>query len=169
MSICEYCGKSHSGTYASGRFCNSKCARGFSTKAKRKEINRKVSEQFKGDYTRTAHLQTPEVRKKQQTTLKNTLKEKTNNQPVKAYNGDVLDITKGELLDYRKTHLICEICGKSETTITGTVRNAPNNLCVDHSHSTHKFRGLLCQNCNSRLGWYENHKKEIDEYLKRGC
>lgn len=41
--ICEYCEKSHNGEYGSGRFCNSKCARGFSTKDKRSEINRKVS------------------------------------------------------------------------------------------------------------------------------
>jgi len=46
--ICEYCNKDHDGFYGSGRFCNSKCARGFSTKAKRKEINEKVSNNLKG-------------------------------------------------------------------------------------------------------------------------
>ena len=30
--ICEYCGKEHDGSYGSGRFCSSKCARSFSTK-----------------------------------------------------------------------------------------------------------------------------------------
>lgn len=40
---CDYCGKHHNGLYGSGRFCSSKCARGFSTKAKRKEINEAVS------------------------------------------------------------------------------------------------------------------------------
>jgi ribosomal protein L24E len=43
MSICENCENEHSGEYGSGRFCSSKCARGFSTKKKRKEINEKVS------------------------------------------------------------------------------------------------------------------------------
>ena len=43
MAICENCNQEHNGTYGSGRFCSSKCARGFSTKAKRKEINEKVS------------------------------------------------------------------------------------------------------------------------------
>lgn len=42
MKVCENCGKEHEGNYASGRFCSSKCARGFSTKAKRKEINEKI-------------------------------------------------------------------------------------------------------------------------------
>lgn len=41
--ICENCKTEHDGSYGSGRFCSSKCARGFSTKAKRKEINEKVS------------------------------------------------------------------------------------------------------------------------------
>jgi len=40
---CENCDKKHDGNYGSGRFCSKKCARGFSTKEKRKEINKKVS------------------------------------------------------------------------------------------------------------------------------
>lgn len=45
---CDYCGKKHSGSYGSGRFCNEKCARGYSTKDKREVINKKVSERMKG-------------------------------------------------------------------------------------------------------------------------
>ena len=48
MNICENCEQEHSGEYGSGRFCSTKCARGFSTKAKRKEINKKVSNTMKG-------------------------------------------------------------------------------------------------------------------------
>ena len=44
---CENCGNEHDGSYGSGRFCSTKCSRGFSTKNKRKEINEKVSETFK--------------------------------------------------------------------------------------------------------------------------
>ena len=40
---CENCENKHEGNYGSGRFCSSKCARGFSTKKNRKEINEKVS------------------------------------------------------------------------------------------------------------------------------
>ncbi len=42
------CGKEHNGEYGSGRFCSDKCARSFSTKSKRKEINKKVSQSLKG-------------------------------------------------------------------------------------------------------------------------
>ena len=45
---CENCGIEHEGAYASGRFCSKKCSKSFSTKAKRKEINEKVSIKLKG-------------------------------------------------------------------------------------------------------------------------
>jgi hypothetical protein len=45
---CENCEKEHNGSYGSGRFCSSKCARGFSTKSKRQEISKKVSKKLKG-------------------------------------------------------------------------------------------------------------------------
>lgn len=46
--ICELCGKIHDGTYGSKRFCSQKCARCFSTYAKREEINTKVSLKLHG-------------------------------------------------------------------------------------------------------------------------
>lgn len=48
MSKCEYCGKDHDGSYGSGRFCSKSCAKGFSTKLKRKEINQGLSKKNKG-------------------------------------------------------------------------------------------------------------------------
>lgn len=45
---CENCKNEHNGYYGSGRFCSSKCARGFSTKSKRAEINKKISSKLKG-------------------------------------------------------------------------------------------------------------------------
>ena len=46
---CERCSNEHDGSYASGRFCSSKCARGFATQNKRTEISRKVSKRLQGD------------------------------------------------------------------------------------------------------------------------
>lgn len=45
--ICENCQTEHVGSYGSGRFCSSKCARGFSTKEKRSLINKQVSIKIK--------------------------------------------------------------------------------------------------------------------------
>ena len=46
MIICENCGNNHKGDYGSGRFCSTKCARCYSTKSKRLEINKKVSKKL---------------------------------------------------------------------------------------------------------------------------
>jgi hypothetical protein len=48
---CENCNIIHNGEYGSGRFCTKRCARGFSSKAKRKEINEKVSKALTGRTT----------------------------------------------------------------------------------------------------------------------
>lgn len=50
---CENCGLEHDGKYGSGRFCGKVCARSFSSKEKREEINAKVSKKLKG--RRPAH------------------------------------------------------------------------------------------------------------------
>jgi len=49
---CENCECNHCGEYGSGRFCSSKCARGFSTKSKRKEISAKTSRALQGRNTK---------------------------------------------------------------------------------------------------------------------
>ena len=56
-------------------------------------------------------------------------------------------------------HGRCLICGKHQNETKGI-------LHVDHDHQTDEVRGLLCILCNSRLGWYEDHIKEINQYLK---
>lgn len=78
-----------------------------------------------------------------------------------------LNITNEELDAYREQHPVCEICGNTET-LSWNKEGRPNKLCADHNHATGQFRGVLCHNCNSRLGWYEAHKDLIDKYLLRG-
>jgi len=57
----------------------------------------------------------------------------------------------------------CSICG---THVCSTGRA----LAVDHDHETGKVRGLLCANCNTALGKFNDDvellKKAID-YLRR--
>ena len=170
MKTCELCGTIHSGTYGSGRFCSAKCARSYSTHENRKEINRKVSMKLMGRSVAdgTISPKSADAIAKQSHSLKVSLYNKHKDDLVSTYLGNKLDITKEYLDNYRKLHITCEICGKVETKSNHKNQNKPNNLCVDHNHSTNKFRGLLCRNCNSRLGWYENNKEIIDNYLQRG-
>jgi hypothetical protein len=56
----------------------------------------------------------------------------------------------------------CQICGVHEDDIYGT-------LCIDHCHATGRVRGLLCRNCNSALGKFNDDPKMLRaaaEYLE---
>ena len=39
---------------------------------------------------------------------------------------------------------------------------------IDHCHSSGMIRGLLCNWCNARLGWYERWKDQAAAYLLKG-
>ena len=52
----------------------------------------------------------------------------------------------------------CAIC-RVEKCATG------KNFAFDHDHLNGKVRGLLCCGCNIRLGWYENKKQQIENYV----
>jgi hypothetical protein len=53
---CKNCDIQHNGKYGSGKFCGAKCARSFSTKNKRNEINKKVSEKMSGRKLTEEHI-----------------------------------------------------------------------------------------------------------------
>ena len=56
----------------------------------------------------------------------------------------------------------CAICS------TETPGGHFKKWAVDHCHTEHFVRGLLCNWCNARLGWYEVHAKKAAEYLANG-
>lgn len=47
MLNCEKCGANHDGSMGSGRFCSKKCARSFSTAAKREDITARVRKKMR--------------------------------------------------------------------------------------------------------------------------
>lgn len=52
----------------------------------------------------------------------------------------------------------CGICGIAE------VKRAAS-WHVDHCHETGKVRGILCHVCNTKLGWYEKFRSQIEAYV----
>ena len=60
----------------------------------------------------------------------------------------------------------CEICGETE-------KESGRVLIIDHDHITDRARGLLCQNCNSMIGFadcdvcHTDHLRLAINYLER--
>jgi hypothetical protein len=50
----------------------------------------------------------------------------------------------------------CEICGVKA-----------KKMCIDHKIPK-TYRGVLCQQCNTRLGWLENYFETILMYKEKG-
>lgn len=52
-----------------------------------------------------------------------------------------------------KQNYVCKICNKPERVYRN---NKLLKLSVDHCHKTGKIRGLLCNNCNRGLGFFND-------------
>ena len=55
----------------------------------------------------------------------------------------------------------CKICGTTEAK-----HRSSNNLLVDHCHVTGKYRGLLCNRCNTSLGFVNDDIELLENMVK---
>lgn len=60
---------------------------------------------------------------------------------------------------YQKQNGKCAICSHKP-------KENQKNLCVDHCHSTGKFRGLLCQSCNRGIGLIGESTEKLTKAIK---
>lgn len=150
MVRCEKCFSLHDGSYGSGRFCKSECARSFSTSQKREAINAKVSISLKGRKSTMSDVTMIESAKRQsETKLEKILN--TN------FHGLGKETKKRRVIleQYGK----CFICGISEWM------GKPLTLAVDHidgnnqNDARENLRGL-CPNCHSQTTTYCGRNQE---------
>lgn len=62
--------------------------------------------------------------------------------------------TKEEIESYFSQERKCKICGSEE------------KLCVDHCHSTNKFRWILCTKCNTWIWMFKNNVLFLENAIK---
>ncbi len=124
------------------------------SKCKKRKFLSKFAKQKAGKYgvTRICKECCKKYQKKQR---------KRNPVPDMKYNlGKKFGITPNDYFKlFKKQKGKCAICGKHQI-------NFNRRLAVDHNHKTNEIRGLLCVNCNSKLGWFEKRKNKILDYLK---
>jgi len=67
---------------------------------------------------------------------------------------DRYNITKKEYEDcLKKQNYTCFSC------------DSKDNLCVDHCHTTNKFRGILCKSCNTALGLLYDNTETLNKLI----
>lgn len=171
---CEMCNKEHSSEYGSGRFCSCKCARGFSSKEKRLEINKAVSSKLKGrkipeeNRINGAYTFTPEQRAKGLVNSKIA---------TAIYQKNL----KWEDCGYRekRKRLLEEQSGRCYICKIEEWQGEKIGLELHHIDGKHKNNNkeniqLLCPNCHSQTktdrfcgrNHTEESKKKISEYNK---
>ena len=146
---CENCQCNHTGEYGSGRFCSPKCARGYSTKIKRKEINEKVSKTLTG---KPCNL-TDSGRERKTLASKNYWKSYPTNKDF-----DELGWGSKRKRIFIEQDFCCNKCGLSEWM------GQPINLEIDHKNginddNTRENLEALCPNCHSMTETWRGRNK----------
>lgn len=131
---CEYCGKEHDGSYGSGRFCDNKCARGFSTKSKREEINKKVSIKLGGGLTKQERLQR-KIADRHASYLRETEAK------------SIMDLSRRTVIKIvKRMELACSYCGWFVKGVVGDV----HHIVAKRNGGTDDMSNLsyICPNCH---------------------
>mgnify|MGYP001190321898 CR=1 FL=1 len=159
-NICENCGLNHSGLYGSGRFCSFKCARCFSTKEKRIEINQKISNKLKG-----RKLNHNLGFKKGFDSKRRKFSDEDRKKSIEK-NKERHRLLSFELLGKigKKSRIIQEQNGKCSWCGISSWRNFPIVLQLDHIDGNRKNNKrenlrVLCPNCHTQTDTYCSIKK----------
>lgn len=167
--ICENCNNIINKIYGSGRFCSKKCARSFSTKSKRKEINEKVSKKLKGKksnynpskieidkFVKRTHTESAKFKRKQ-TKIKRA-QERILNTDFSLLGKT--QIRKRIILEQKNRCAACNINSWQELPITLELEHKDgnkNNNCKENLIA-------LCPNCHSQtFSWRRKKSSLIDK------
>jgi 5-methylcytosine-specific restriction endonuclease McrA len=162
--ICEYCNRENDGSYGSGRFCNQKCARGFATKDKRKEINERVSKKLQGKKhsKKKREPRSLESRNKQRVSILNFYQNKWKETPFEKLSKD----KRREILLEECNHQ-CIRCGQGEIWQGEKLSLHLHHIDGNKKNISKNNNKILCPNCHAITENYgfKNPTKEQREKL----
>ena len=156
---CENCKNKHDGSFGSGRFCSKSCSRSFSTKNKRHEINKKVSEKLTGRQLTQEHRDKLKLLWND-TSYKNYMRRKP--QPIENLLVENSSVStqhiKRRILKENIRPYMCEECG-----ITDTYNGKPIVHQLHHINGNskdHRLENLqlLCPSCHSQTDNWSGKK-----------
>lgn len=155
---CEYCQQEHDGSFGSGRFCSRKCSSGFSTRAKRSEINLSVSKKLSERQLSDEHKAS--ISKNWHKVLRN----KRTATPIKELlvvdsSFAPLYIRKRLLQEGLKTNQ-CEECGITDYMGKPLVMQCHH---VNGKRSDNRIENLqmLCPNCHSQTENWSGRNRSL--------
>lgn len=156
---CEKCDIIHDGNYGSGRFCSSKCARSFSTKNKREEINEKVSKKLANNLNSKGK---PKYRFTDYDRTKGKIQQKINNERlilIKPFN-ELSKTSKKKIIEKEQNYK-CKEC-----QIEKVWNNKPLVFHLDHIDGNNRNNiksnlRCICPNCHSQTETYAGRNKKV--------
>lgn len=159
---CESCDAEHDGTYGSGRFCGSKCARGFSTKKDREAINQKrsITNKERGvTFAKrgTTQLTRPEVRAKAEATRSKNVEKKVLFGPFSKL-GNKSNWKKRILFDQGG---VCVLCQSGQWWNGLPLKFHLDHINGDNSDNSQANLRMICPNCHSQTATYCGRNKRL--------
>jgi predicted RNA-binding Zn-ribbon protein involved in translation (DUF1610 family) len=165
--ICEYCGRENDSLYGSGRFCNKKCARGYATKDKRKEINEKVSRKLQGK-KHSKKKREPrglESRNKQRVSILNFYQNKWKETPFEKLS----KFNRKKVLLEEFSHK-CMECGQGEIWRGVKLSLHFHHVDGDEKNTSKNNSKILCPNCHAitkNYGFKNISEKQRNNHSKK--
>lgn len=157
---CENCTDEHDGTFASGRFCGIRCSRAFSTKQKRKSINRKISKALTGRISGSNEWSADAI---------NAFRERHHHRKQKR----IFELSWEEVPKnhYRKRLLFeqkssCAICKSLPTWCDQPLTFQMDHIDGNRSNDSRENLRLICPNCHSQTSTF-GHRNVSEDGKKR--
>lgn len=169
---CENCDNNHDGTYGSGRFCSVKCARSYSTKNKRCDINIAVSKALKGirvhnrgflsGYDKRRRVLSDSDREKAVQIRQNIYDDLFNNAPF----DDLPKTMKRKRLLIEQNGQ-CKNCG-NDHWMGGKIPLELDHINGNNKDDRKENLRLLCPNCHALTPTWRRKKNEalVDKLVK---